>query len=214
MWSIADVGPHDDQPVVDVGAPLGTAPVAIMVHGRNAGPANILDLVPRLARPHLTYVAPAARDRTWYPYSFMAEIVSNEPGLSSGLAVLGALVERAEASGVPRARVVLLGFSQGACLAAEFAARHPGRYGGVILFSGGVIGPPGTTWDDRGRFDGTPIFLGCSDRDSHVPESRVRESAELFSRMGAEVTMRIYPAMGHLVSDDEIGAAQEVLDAI
>lgn len=208
------MGPHEGQPVMAVGAPLGQGPVAIMVHGRNAGPANILDLAPRLARPDLTCLAPAAASRTWYPHSFMAEIASNEPGLSSGLSVIAALVARVESAGVPRSRTVLLGFSQGACLAAEFAARHPARYGGIVLFSGGVIGPPGTAWDDRGQFDGTPIFLGCSDHDSHVPESRVRESADLFTRMGARVTMRIYPGMGHLVSDDEILVAQETIDAV
>ena len=128
--------------------------------------------------------------------------------------MLASLVARIEAAGIPRSRIVLLGFSQGACLTAEFAVRHASRFGGVVVFSGGVIGPPGTPWDDAGAFDGTPVFLGCSDRDSHVPESRVRESAELFTRMGADVTTRIYPGMGHLVNDDEIAFAQSLLDTI
>ena len=207
--------PHAGHPVVEAGVPLGQAPAAvIMVHGRNAGPANILDLVPRLARPNLTYLAPAAANRTWYPHSFMAEIASNEPGLSSGLSVLESVLARTQAAGIPQSRVVLLGFSQGACLTAEFAVRHASRFGGVIVFSGGVIGPFGTLWDDAGRFDGTPVFLGCSDHDSHVPELRVSESAELFRRMGADVTKRIYPGMGHLVNDDEIAFAQELLAAV
>ena len=207
--------PHAGHPVVEAGVPLGQAPAAvIMVHGRSAGPANILDLVPRLARPNLTYLAPAAANRTWYPHSFMAEIASNEPGLSSGLRVLGSVLARIQAAGIPQSRVVLLGFSQGACLTAEFAVRQASRFGGVLVFSGGVIGPPGTLWDDAGRFDGTPVFLGCSDHDSHVPESRVSESAELFRRMGADVTKRIYPGMGHLVNDDEIAFAQELLAAV
>ncbi len=207
--------PHAGQPVIEAGVPLGQAPAAvIMVHGRNAAPANILDLVPRLARPNLTYLAPAAANRTWYPHSFMAGIASNEPGLSSGLGVLESLLARTQAAGIPRSRIVLLGFSQGACLTAEFAVRHASRFGGVVVFSGGVIGPPGTRWDDAGRFDGTPVFLGCSDQDSHVPESRVSESAELFRRMGADVTKRIYPGMGHLVNDDEIAFAQELLAAV
>jgi len=184
-----------------------------MVHGRNAAPANILDLVPRLARPHLTYLAPAAANRTWYPNSFMADISTNEPGLSSALAALASLVARVEAAGIPRSRIVLLGFSQGACLTSEFAARHASRFGGVIAFTGGVIGPPGTTRDYAGRFDGTPVFFGCSDIDAHVPEARVRESAYLFTRMGATVTLRIYPGMGHVVNDDEIVVAQGILDA-
>jgi predicted esterase len=206
--------PHEDQPIVAVGAPLGTAPVVIMVHGRGAGPANILDLVPRLARAGLTYLAPSAAGKSWYPYSFMAEREKNEPGLSSALDVVAGLVEGAIAAGVSAERVVLLGFSQGACLTAEFTARHARRYGGVVIFSGGLMGPPGTTWDEVASLDGTPIFLGCSDVDSHVPKTRVDESAEVFSRMGAVVTKRIYPGMGHLVNDAEIGAAQATLDRV
>jgi predicted esterase len=209
------VGPHEGQPVLQAGKPLGQAPVAvIMVHGRNAGPENILDLVPALARPEATYLAPSAANRTWYPYSFLADIASNEPGLSSGLAVLGTLVSRVEAAGVPRDRIVLLGFSQGACLATEFSVRNASRFGGVVVFSGGAIGPPGTRWDESGRFDGTPMFFGCSDVDSHVPAARVIESAELCSRMGADVTRRLYPGMGHTINDDEIAWAQHLLDAL
>lgn len=205
--------PHAGQPVAEAGLPLGQAPVAvIMVHGRNAAPVNILDLVPRLARPHVTYLAPAAADRTWYPHSFLAEVASNEPGLSSGLGVLAALVGRVEAAGVPRTRIVLLGFSQGACLAAEFAVRHAARFGGVVAFSGGVVGPPGTTWTAPGDFAGTPMFFGCSDHDSHVPEWRVAESADLCTRLGAAVTRRVYPGMGHVVNDDEIAWTQRLLD--
>jgi predicted esterase len=206
--------PHTGQPVVESGTPLGQAPAAVvMVHGRNAGPGNILDLVPRLARPDVTYLAPAAADRTWYPNSFMADVASNEPGLSSALGMLTMLVARIEGAGVSRSRIVLMGFSQGACLAAEFAVRHAARFGGVIVFSGGIIGPSGTVWNYPGSFDGTPVFLGCSDHDSHVPESRVNESAAIFSRMGADVTKRIYPGMGHLVNDDEIAFAQGIVDA-
>jgi predicted esterase len=207
------MGPHAGQPVLEAGMRLGDARVVlIMVHGRNAGPENILDLVPRIARPDVTYLAPAAANRTWYPNSFLADITSNEPGLSSGLAVLGALVARAETAGVRRDRVVLLGFSQGACLATEFAIRHASRFGGVIAFSGGAIGPPGTQWDESGRFDGTPIFFGCSDVDSHVPAARVVESADLCTRMGAAVTRRLYPGMGHTINDDEIAWAQALLN--
>jgi predicted esterase len=197
------------------GAPLGSSRgVVIMSHGRGAGPKNILDLVPRLARPEFTYLAPAASGNTWYPFSFMAETEKNEPGLSSALSVLAALVEQAVAKGVGRDRIVMLGFSQGACLTSEFAVRHPARYGGIIAFTGGLIGPPGTIWAERGSFDGTPIFLGCSDVDHHVPQSRVEESAILFARMGASVDTRIYPGMAHIVNDDEIAAAQGILDRI
>jgi predicted esterase len=124
------------------------------------------------------------------------------------------LIEDTVARGVPRDRIVLLGFSQGACLAAETAVRHAARYGGVIVFSGGLIGPPGTTWNNAGAFAGTPIFLGCSDQDAHIPKSRVEESADVFRRMGADVTMRLYPGMGHLVSENEIAFAQAILDRL
>lgn len=209
------MGPHAGQPVTRQGKDLGDGRgVVIMVHGRNAGPANILDLVPRLDRPHFTYLAPAAADGTWYPYSFMAEIVQNEPGISSGVHVVHGLVQRAIDAGVHAERIVLLGFSQGGCLAAETAVRHPARYGGVVVFSGGLIGPPGTAWPGAGSFDGTPVFLGCSDIDSHVPASRVAESAEIFERLGARVTKRIYPKMGHLVNEDEVAFAQALLDRV
>jgi phospholipase/carboxylesterase len=185
-----------------------------MLHGRNAGPENILDLVPRLARPQLEYVAPAAPNRSWYPYSFMAEIASNEPFLSNALAQVRKVVDDAIASGVPRDRIVLLGFSQGACLATEFMIRNASRFGGLIAFSGGAIGPPGTTWNHGGDFAGMPIFFGCSDVDAHVPAERVRESAEVTAKMNAKVTTRIYPGMGHLINDDEIAHAQALLDEL
>jgi predicted esterase len=206
--------PHGGQPVVSAGAPLEQSRgVVIMVHGRNAGPENILDLVPRLDRPQLAYLAPAAANRTWYPFPFISEMDKNEPGLSSGLSVLDGLVRKLVTGGVPKSRIFLLGFSQGACLASEFAVRHADRFGGVIVFSGGLIGPPGTVWNYEGAFDGTPVFLGCSDTDPHIPRGRVEESAAVFTRMGARVTTRLYPGMGHLVCDDEIAAAQEILDA-
>lgn len=207
--------PHKSQSIVTAGAPLGESDAAvIMVHGRNAGPQNILDLVTRLDRPSWTYLAPAAANRTWYPFSFMAPIEQNEPWLSSALEVLKQMVADVNARGIPTDRLVILGFSQGACLTAEFAVRNPDRYGGIIVFSGGLVGPPGTTWRGEGRFDRTPVFLGCSDIDPHVPKSRVDESAAVFVRMGAEVTERIYPRMGHLVNDDEIAFARGVLDRI
>jgi len=201
--------------LVTVGTPPGKSPVAVItVHGRNAAPSNILELVPRFGRPDLTYLAPAAADQSWYPYSFMANRERNEPGLSSGLWVLGQLVEDLVRQGVRKDHVLLLGFSQGACLTAEFALRHPGRYGGVLVYSGGLIGPPGTMWEADGRFDGTPIFLGCSDVDGHVPKVRVDESADVFTRMGAAVTERIYPGMGHLVNDDEVAFGRALMDGL
>jgi predicted esterase len=206
------VKPHAGQPLASAGAPLGKSPVAlIMVHGRNAAPANILSLVPSFERPDLTYLAPAAAGGTWYPLSFMAEKEKNEPGLSSGLWVLDQLVGHVVSAGIRQDRIVLFGFSQGACLTAEFAASHADRYGGVVLYSGGLIGPPGTTWNYSGSFGGTPVFLGCSDVDAHVPKTRVDESAAVFQRMGARVTERIYPGMGHLVNDEELDFTRKLL---
>ncbi len=204
--------PHAHQPVATHGAKLAEARAAmIMVHGRNAAPENILDLARYFGESGIAYLAPAAAGNSWYPYSFMAEMERNEPGLSSGLSVLADLVKQIEAAGIPKERTVLLGFSQGACLAAEFSVRNAARYGGVIVYSGGLIGPEGTTWTHRGRFDGTPVFLGCSDVDGHVPVTRLEESAAVFERMGAAVTKRIYPGMGHLVNDEEIAFTRELL---
>jgi phospholipase/carboxylesterase len=206
--------PHGGQPVASLGAPLGHGRgVVICVHGRNAEPRNILELADVLAFPDLTYLAPAAAGRTWYPLSFLAPREQNEPFLASALRALDELVERVIAAGVPRERIVLLGFSQGACLACEYAWQHPARYGGLVAFSGGLVGPPGTAWDSSGRpgLDGLPVFLGCSDVDSHVPKTRVDETAVVFGMMGAQVTERIYPGMGHLVSDDEITQARVVI---
>lgn len=187
------------------GQPLASARAAlIMIHGRNATPRSILELAGPLHHPDFAYLAPAAAGNTWYPYSFLAEIEKNEPGISSGIAVIDRLVSQVAEQGIPRSRMMLLGFSQGACLAATYAVRHADRYGGVMILSGGLIGPPGTSWEHEGNFAGTPVFLGCSDVDAHIPMERVEESAEVFRRMGAEVTRRFYPGMGHTVNDDEL----------
>ena len=186
----------------------------IMVHGRGASPQSILELAPFLDRSGFAFLAPAAAGGTWYPHRFLAEISMNEPGISSGLSVLDHLVRDLESRGIPRSRTMLLGFSQGACLASEFVARHAARYGGLIVLSGGLIGPPGTPRDYAGTFDGTPVFLGCSDIDPHIPKDRVLESAEVFERMGAAVTARLYPGMGHDVNDDEIAFTRGIMDRV
>jgi phospholipase/carboxylesterase len=206
--------PHAGQEVVAAGQPLGQGRVAVvMVHGRNASPRNILDLARPLARPDVTWLAPAAANSTWYPLSFLAPREQNEPHLSSALHRLDAVVMTAVSAGVPRERIVLLGFSQGACLAAEFVVTRPTRWGGLVVFSGGLIGPPGTTWNAQGSVAGTPAFFGCSDVDAHVPKGRVEESARVLAELGADVTLRIYPGMGHLVNDDEMDHAREILAA-
>ncbi len=183
----------------------------IMVHGRDAAPVNILQLVDSLSHPEFTYMAPAAANGTWYPYSFMADKEQNEPGISSGLAVIHRVVNNVVNSGTAKDHIILLGFSQGACLTAEYAVEHADRFGGVVLYSGSLIGPPGTTWPYEGSFDTTPIFMGCSDVDLHVPLERVEEGAAVFERMGGVVTKRIYPGMGHLVNDDELASTQALM---
>jgi len=207
--------PHAGQPILRAGAAPDAARAAmIMIHGRNAAPANILDLVPVLDRPEFLYVAPAAAGGTWYPLSFMAPREKNEPGISSGLGVIESLVNDLMTVFTPH-QIMLLGFSQGACLTSEFSIRHPRRYGGVMVLSGGLIGPPGTSWDTvTTSLDGTPVFLGCSDVDSHIPAERVLESEAVFRRLGAAVTRKLYPGMGHTVIGDEIEQIQRVMDAV
>ena len=195
---------------------LGTAvessrAALLLLHGRNAGPENILELARLLPEPAFTYLAPAAANGSWYPYSFLSELTRNEPFLSAALERVDRLLAELELQGVPRRRTVLLGFSQGGCLAAEYAVRHASRLGGVIVLSGGLIGPPGTEWRFGGDFAGTPVLLGCSDSDPHIPRDRVAESARVFERMGAAVTERIYSGLGHQVNDDELEFTRRLL---
>lgn len=206
------IPPHQGERVLAAGRPLGEAKAAmILVHGRGASAEDILSLGRELDRPDLAYVAPQATGFTWYPYSFLAPMERNEPGLSSGLALIGHLVGRLEGEGIPPERIVLLGFSQGACLTLEYAARNARRFGGLVGLSGGLIGPPGTPRDYQGSFGGTPVFLGCSDRDPHIPLERVKETTGVLTRMGATVTERIYPAMGHTVNEDELEHVRSLL---
>lgn len=208
-------GPHQGQPVIAGGALLSHARGAlILTHGRGATAQSILSLAPLLGADHLAWYAPQASGNTWYPYSFLSPIPQNEPGISSGIRALADLVADIEAGGIPASRIALLGFSQGACLTLEFAARHPRRFGALVGFSGGLIGPEGTPRDYAGSLAGTPVFLGCSDVDSHIPLARVHESAEVLSHMGGSVDTRIYPGMGHVVNDDEIAAARALIQQL
>src|SRR5260221_5864819 len=203
------------QPVLFMGEPLGQARAAmVMVHGRGATAEDILELAVELNRTGFAYLAPQAANNSWYPQSFLAPIASNEPWLSSALDRLSTVLQRVEEGGIPRERTILLGFSQGACLALEFAARHAQRYGGVAALYGGLIGPPGTPRDYPGSLAGTPVFLGCSDRDPHIPRQRVDETAAVLKAVGAEVTERIYPAMGHTVNEDEMSFVRQLLEEV
>jgi predicted esterase len=185
----------------------------ILVHGRGASAEDIMTIGAELLHPGFAYLAPQAAGNAWYPNPFTAPIETNEPYLSSALEVLENLLAKVEAH-IPAQRVILLGFSQGACLTLEFAARHARRYGGVVGLSGGLIGPDGTPRDYPGSFDGTPVFLGCSDIDPHIRKDRVLEAAEVFRRMNAKVTVRLYPGMGHTVNEDEIEAVREIVESV
>jgi predicted esterase len=166
-----------------------------------------------LMHPGFAYLAPQAAGSAWYPHPFTAPIQDNEPYLSSALEVLASLVASIEKT-IPAERVILLGFSQGACLTLEFAARHARRYGGVVGLSGGLIGPAGTPREYEGSFDRTPAFLGCSDVDPHIGKDRVIEAADVFGRLKADVTMRLYPQMAHTVSADEIEAVRRMVATV
>ena len=186
----------------------------ILVHGRGATAEGILSLAGELSRPGFAFLAPQAADNTWYPLSFLSPIERNEPYLSSALECLTALLERTSEAGIPHERTILLGFSQGACLALEFAARNAQRYGGLVGLSGGLIGPAGTPRDYPGSLAGTPVFLGCSDVDFHIPSERVMESGQMLERLGGEVMVRLYPNMGHTVNQEELEHVRSIMAAV
>ncbi len=196
--------PHQGQPVLTAGEPLDHAQAAmVMIHGRGADAPGILMLANEFEPSGFAYLAPQAADNTWYPNRFLAPIPSNEPWLSSALTAVADVLAQVAKAGLPPERTLLLGFSQGACLTLEFAARNAQRYGGVAGLSGGLIGPDGAPRDYAGSLDGTPIFLGCSDVDFHVPKERVHHTAEVLQRLGGDVTVRLYPNMDHTINQDE-----------
>jgi len=206
--------PHRGSPVLEAGEPLAKARAAmILVHGRGATAQDIMTLAADLIHPGFAYLAPQAAGNAWYPNPFTAPLDANEPYLSSSLGVLDSLLAKVEAT-IPAQRVILLGFSQGACLTLEFAARHARRYGGLVGLSGGLIGPPGTPRDYPGSFEGTPAFLGCSDIDPYIQKERVLEAAAVLKQMKASVTVRFYPGMGHMVSTEEIESVREIVESI
>ena len=206
--------PHANPSILQAGAPINEARlVAVLLHGRGATAQDILTLSQEFSARDVAYLAPQATGNTWYPYSFLMPIEQNEPSLSSALKMIGNLLASLADKGFPANRIALMGFSQGACLTLEFAARHAQRYAMIAAFSGGLIGPPGTAREYSGSFDATPVFLGCSDVDPHIPVERVHESAEVFTRMGAIVDKRIYRHMGHTINEDEIDAVETLLRA-
>jgi phospholipase/carboxylesterase len=208
------IAPHKDMPVLEAGEKLGQARAAmILLHGRGATAEDIMTVAAEVMHPGFAYLAPQAAGNEWYPNRFTAPLESNEPYLSSALEVVQTLLARVQET-IPAERVILLGFSQGACLTLEFAARHARRYAGVVGLSGGLIGPDGTPRDYPGDFASTPVFLGCSDVDPHIRADRVLEAGDVFTRMGARATVRLYPGMGHTVSQDEIDSVREIVAAV
>lgn len=208
-------GPHAGQPVLAAGVPPERAAAAmVLLHGRGASAEDILTLVPELQAQGWAFLAPQAAGGTWYPNSFRAPVDSNEPWLSSALDVVGGLLDRLGAAGLPPERVVLLGFSQGACLTLEYAARNARQYGGVAGLSGGVIGPDGAPRADRGSLAGTPVFLGCSDHDPHIPAHRVHHAAEVLRGLGADVTAVLYPDLDHSVNREELDRVRDIMSRL
>jgi phospholipase/carboxylesterase len=204
--------PHRDGPVRQFGRPLAKASGAvILLHGRGGSAGDILTLAGGLYLPQLVYLAPQAARNSWYPNSFLAPIAQNEPWLTSALRKVETTLQMANDAGISADRVVIGGFSQGACLATEFAARHPQRYAGLILFTGGLIGPPGADLAHRGDLAGTPAFFGSGDPDPHVPWQRVEQSARIFAEMGAAVTSRRYANRPHTISREEIDFAKGLI---
>lgn len=204
--------PHDGQPVAERGQPLDKADaVMIMLHGRGGQNDQMLSLIDHIDVTGFAYLAPQAANYTWYPYSFMMPRTRNAPYLASALMAVDALVKRAIDGGLASERIMLLGFSQGACLASEYAARYPRRFGGVVALSGGLIGADNELAGYNGTLDATPVFLGCSDVDSHIPVGRVHRSADIFAELGASVEKRIYPGMPHTVNQDELDYVKQMM---
>lgn len=207
--------PHRDQPVLLAGAPPAEAAGAlVLLHGRGASAQDMLALARELDRPRFAWYVPEAAGRQWYPYSLLEKLERNQSYLNSALALLKRVLGRIEAAPLPAERVVWLGFSQGACLALEFAVRNPRRYGGVAALAGGLLGPEGTPREYPGSLDGTPVFLGSGDMDPHIPKRRVDETAAVLTGLGATVTRTTYPGLGHSTNPDELAAVRAMLDAV
>lgn len=185
--------------------------VVILLHGRGGSAQDILSLGQGMYFPRLAYLAPEAAGNSWYPNSFLAPVADNEPWLSSALRRVASVIELAERAGVPAKSIVLCGFSQGACLATEFIARHPRQYAGLIAFTGGLIGPPGSDLTHEGNLADMPALLSSGDPDAHVPWQRVRDSATILTGMGARVTLKRYPGRAHTVSAQEIEAGRDLI---
>jgi phospholipase/carboxylesterase len=200
--------------LIITGKPFKEAKKAlIMLHGRGASAEDILQLTTYLNVEDFAIIAPQATNSTWYPYSFLAPRNQNEPWLSSAIALIADIVKDIEQQGIPKEKIYFLGFSQGACLTLEYVTRHAARWGGAVAFTGGLIGDKIYPETYSGDFEGTPIFLGTSNPDPHVPVERVVESVALMKKMNAAITEKIYPNLGHTISEDEIDKANQLVFA-
>lgn len=194
------------------GVPANSAErIIIMLHGRGADAEDILTVSKEIWITDTCYLAPQAEGNTWYPYSFMSPIEQNEPSLSEALTNLGYILKELKEADIPDEKIYWFGFSQGACLALEFTARNATKYGGVFALSGGLIGNTIDKSHYKKQFKGTPIFLGCSDTDPHIPVDRIHETAEVLKELGAEVRKEIYPGMGHVINKEELAIINETL---
>lgn len=203
---------HSSQPILAGGEPLETASaVMIMIHGRGATAESILMLAQHFHQDGFAYLAPQAAHNTWYPQRFIVPQNDNEPWLSSAKDRVSDALQTVLDAGIPAEKVIFLGFSQGACLATEYPARNTQRYGGIIALSGGLIGTDDEITGYEGSLEGTPVFLGCSDVDFHIPKERVEATATALKGLGAEVTMKLYPGMGHTVNEDEIEHVKRIM---
>ncbi len=203
---------HDGHKLTFAGVPETAKAAVLLLHGRGDSADGILGLTDALETDNVIYAAPQAENNAWYPKSFLEPLEQNEPYLSEALQAVEDALADLEAAGFARENIVLLGFSQGACLAAEFVARNPAVYGGVVALSGGLIGPDGGMYEYQGSLGDTPAFLGCGSVDAHIPEARVMLSAGVLSNLGARVDARIYPGMGHTLNEEEIGAANLIIE--
>jgi len=198
--------------VIKAGKQTGEATKAlVMLHGRGGSAEDILGLAQYLPVNDFALFAPQATNNTWYPYSFLAAPKENEPWLSGALKVVGEVVADIEASGIKKENIYFLGFSQGACLTLEYVTRNANKYGGVVAFTGGLIGDQIYLDNYTGDFAGTPVFIGTSDPDLHVPVARVLASTAILTDMHAQVTQKIYKNMGHTISQDEIDQVSELI---
>lgn len=207
--------PHADQPVYQNGVPLDQASSAmVMLHGRGASAQDILTLAGELDVPGFSLLTPQAANYSWYPRRFLDPIQSNEPWLSSALRVMERILDQVKAAGITNEKIILLGFSQGACLALEYAVRNPQRYGGVVGLSGGLIGTDDEQNELEGSLDSTPVFMGCSQNDPHIPQERFEDTARRLNDLGGEVTARLYAGLGHGVNQDELAFVREMMASL